>query len=358
MANGRCVWPVNVTKNPWSTTVEYPLGTSQNSFQNGVKFEAKSLPGQKLVLENNQNPDKSREKVYNGAMDKCSAHTAENSDALPENPRFLSCRIFIRQQDDDPNEGEGIRFINENFDAIWSNILKDERLWAYIKENPENIIGHKINMGEFTVNVSLDFRAHVKDPVISMQAVKTKWMNQREAEIKSIFPDQSGNNPNTQELTKRLSITSREDLSIVDTNFNPDTIKDGLGRGLDAQIIELVRILNMTGIKTVMSCAGHPKSKNRNARLPFISMRYSSLPNFISAISQWKGANNLTFFNVGLGIVYCTVPTGTPLEKAQRTFGELTDFLAQQINNEHESTLTPVEIQQRVRRQNKRQLLL
>lgn len=291
-------------------------------------------------------------------MSKDLIQTTENNSKLPEDPRSRSFKILIRQEDGDPRGGEGIRFVNENLDAITSTIMKNERLWTWIKEHPEqHIVYYKIDMGELMIDVVIDFRDH-KYPCISMLVMNTEWMHQQKGEIKRIFPEESDNRSGTQEVVKRLSIVPRKDLQIIDTSFDPDNIKDRLGKGLDVQIIELIRILNMTGIKTDMSCAGHPKSGNSKARLPFLSIEWNSFSHFMSAISDWEEAKNLIFYPVGLSSVRCTFPEGTPLKKAQRTFGELTDFLAKKIDNKHESTLNPVEIQQRLRRQKRKEFLI
>lgn len=288
-------------------------------------------------------------------MNKQPDSTSSDGEVLPENPRNLPMQKKFRVEEDDPDAQKVAAFVRMNKDAIMASVFKDEGLWNWIENNPDRSVIYQIEMEEFTIQVTIHWNTKTKEAEVYACGMNTEWMNERETKIANLFPSR---NASAKEITERLGIIPNQELSITNAEFNSDDIRDGLGRGLDVQIIELVRILNIVGIKTTMSCAGHPKNKDGgNARLPFIAVKWDSLQNFMNAIAGWKGVENLIFFNVGLGTIYCTFPEGTPLKKAQRIFGELTDFLAEKIHQAHESTLTPIEIQQRLRRRYQHQLL-
>lgn len=284
-------------------------------------------------------------------MDKQPVEPTKIRESQENDLRHRPFETWIYEEKGDPECQAAIVFVKEHINELVTRIMQDEDLWKMLKEYP--IIGKDIEIGEYTIHVTLHFVNKEQKGRIEFTGMKTAWLQKREAELYEIFREKrwSGRQSTIGEIATRLPNVSKKELSIVNVSFDPDRIKDNLGRGLDIKIIELIRIMNMTGIKTSMSCAGHPKSKNGNARLPFLYIQYESFPQFMQVIVDWGLASDLICFPVGRDGVYFTFAPGTPLKKAQRVFGELTDFLARKIHHQHESTLTPVEIQQRTRRQ-------
>jgi len=240
-------------------------------------------------------------------------------------------------------------FIEQNRGRLIEAMQGERSAW-------ESALVEGINvMSEFELDsYHVHFMINLWDkPVVNCVVAEKEWVEMNDRKFAKIFmPEERGPDGTygIEGIYRRLNIGPMEDFSFSSGGFNPENVKDSLGRGLDSNVIELVRLLNGLGFETEGSCGGHILRKHK----PYVHFPSEKMEKIFALIREWQKHTSVRYTVEPLGRHRESLIVGaeadTKVARAQNDFDSLTDFLISQCGESYKPKLSVAEQAERVRR--------
>lgn len=280
-----------------------------------------------------------------------------NTFGLPETPQELArvgkIRFFIDNERLDPhanaavewcevNRGKYVRWCKGQMD-FWAEVLADMRTKRVGR------IDRTIEDGDYTVVVTV---RHVDGAAeICLKVYHTEWAEQRAVEVATLFPEGSAG-CSMVILADRLGAHSDFDFRAVKVvmDFDPSSVVDLDDLGLDENVMELVRLLNMIGATTTGSCGGH-----EDGRRPYLHFSGDCVDKVVTLFRAWEVVSGLPYIvspSSELADSVCIdPPPDVAIDVIQRDLDGLTDFLKDKLGGLPDLQLSLPELRHRAHRQ-------
>ena len=188
----------------------------------------------------------------------------------------------------------------------------------------------------------------------SLNAMSAEWADRQEERERLLFNERTVTGQGRDEhysVEALASVLQTQPVTAFEAKraFDPSGVVDALGQGLDTNVVELVRLLNVIGVRTTSSCGGHP-----GHRRPYLHVVTDDLEIALSLLQAWRAQGGLPYRIVPGGSPATEVrikpPPDVSLEDAQADLDSLTDFLRRGLP-EYRYDLTLPELQHRARRE-------
>lgn len=247
---------------------------------------------------------------------------------------------FISEEIDPHHKNiEGRLGQNEIRTQIIDRIKSTPEIWSSIQKRiPEGEFLTDFEEGNLYCDILVEI--HNSIPSFFITLIDKAWRESRVKEIDFAFPrEESHKTGQHSQVFDPRRVAERRRVAKVETiqalrEFDPNPVEDRLGAKIDPNIIELVRYLNMTGLKTSASCGGH-RSRNRQPYLDFSVENLSDLDSLLAQILLLKEACGFDWDIVRLGDYLPEVrlipPVDKSLEASKADLRELTDFLQKEL---------------------------
>jgi len=245
----------------------------------------------------------------------------------------------------DENEQVIVEHARTERDKITTVIKNETSFWQWAFEewqaNRPGRLKRMIEFNNFIYHVDIDdintqpeVLVHVYDQKRAKEGKKFADNVFRE---EGLTPAQKENNRFPIELlADRLNIESLKPPFQIKQDFNPRKVTDAIGTGIDLNIMELVRLMNMIGIKTRHSCGGHKLLGKMNPSLDF---SLDQLEQVLALMLAWNQAGGLSYEIIPYDLCLCAevfyvqAPLGVSTKEAQNDLDNLTDFLESKLES-------------------------
>ena len=240
----------------------------------------------------------------------------------------------------DPQREKTEEYIVENSEKILAGLLEDEKIIEYCEDEPKDyvLIRHK-EEGDFIYYYHTENNPSLQ---VHVYVYPKKWLAEREEYLDGIF--QEGQRLAPERAAERIPDLPVPDFTIKETDIPVDRIIDGLGEKIDFRVRELVRLLNMIGLKTSASCGGHILK----GRSPWLRFPGEKLEQLISLFNEWKKYSDAPYEIWCMGTVGenfdLRAKNEKEIQKNINNFDCLTDWLEQKIGIENINLTAPEKI--------------
>ncbi len=193
--------------------------------------------------------------------------------------------------------------------------------------NQKYLYKYSLDEGEWRIRATL----YPNGETMYLSVVSKAWAVERERHVKAFFDTSLSSLPGTRKRfpVERLAQQHKIPATALfkrTKSFDTHSVVDGLGRGLDDNVIDLIRLLNEMGLDTTSSCGGH-----EDGRLPYISFSGHRITEVVAFFEAWRLAGGLHYdifpageLAEGVGV---RPPETTSLAAAQDDLLQLTTFL-------------------------------
>lgn len=264
----------------------------------------------------------------------------ETPPSLPTSPEELAAeaQFYYNTSPEDPKSSDIKRLLDSERARTAAWITADKLLWTELfNEYPKNAFARKEFEKEgilYVVTLTV-----YKEKVEAMVDIASlPWARAKKAELNNLFNEDSLDPGLLKDgfpleiLAKRMKLQPQNDFVVTKPSFSVKGMIDGLGRGLDENIKDLILYLNMLGFETTMSCGGH----EGDAYQPYLRFKAGSdMSKVLSLFLAWQQEGGKTSVVRPFGRyaekVELSYSSSLPLVEAQKDLKDFTEFLAKKI---------------------------
>lgn len=238
---------------------------------------------------------------------------------------------------EDPRSKEVTAYIHQHWNEVLAAFLADgprlEKVVNLHVEHPDAVVGSAFEKDGLVFDFNFYF--NFSPPQVFVEVFDKVWAEEGKALKQKIFPSElayefsncQGDFYPTAFVASQLG-TKGEMVFEAQKEFDPSGIVDSIGRGLDRNAIEAIRLFNMLGLETNSSCGGHPEREH----YPYFRFNRSSLEKVVQLFSAYQKESGVEWYFSPLGSrldsfhVYPPLTLSVP--EAQHELDRFTDFLS------------------------------
>lgn len=253
---------------------------------------------------------------------------------------FKYNRIRFRYEPIDPHRNDAIRYVNDNRKEIEQMVFEDTKLWEWafelwVQDGKEDVSFASLKKtDDFDIEIHGDL--YDGDPHLNIEVQSKRWTEKRIEELKAIFTEDAYMNDGDggwyliDRLAANMDLKPLGRLQSV-RDFDVQGVRDGLNEGIDANMLELIRVLNCADINTDSCCGGH----NDNRR-PYIHFLGDRIAQMVSLLKAWKETGGIEYRIRPMGRLASSVrmeaPKEIPLGSVQEDLHHLTEFITSKVD--------------------------
>jgi len=251
--------------------------------------------------------------------------------------------------------------VKKNFVAHYDEILR------FVEKSKNLIDGHfsTTDVPVFTLfykNEKLGFTVQIDvtsiadgEYFVGFEAFSSRWAEERVSMRAQLFPESAKIDGSDEfkstfaldYISEKIGVTAPiKDFSVKSAYGETEKVIDTAGKGIDSNIVELVRYINALGISTDASCGGH-----KDGKLPYLYFDYPEDACRIGKTLEMVTGHKWNIVPLGdrMEVFKLAPPKGMSVKQAQSDFDRLTDFFAKSVKISVRA-LTATEIGHKFRR--------
>lgn len=248
---------------------------------------------------------------------------------------IANARFLPRCTAEDPYKDLFEKYV---FDPAFIDSLKKQPWFESIvkkaAEDGEFLGSPVINLPEAECEVFISMEEDGKIEVI-YDFTSHRWISELKEINTKLFPSSRRDLYSTSSLAKHLGIGPLQEFK-VERTFDTAATVDFLGRGLDDNVAELVKLLNEMGLITTGSCGGHAAENGKKERKPYLNFNIYSTEKLVSLLERWKMEGGFTYnlsrYSDRSDTVRIRPTAFATLATLQEDYRRLTDFLREKLH--------------------------